>query len=305
MSFLHTHASECLKSELDLFSLPPTQTSIENSQWIYYKPVTLLADDAPIEFVIPGHEEDYLDLMHIMLSLRIRVETPPISGVASATPASVVKIGPVNHLLHSMFNQIDVYFNQKLVSSPNNAYAYRAYIEALLSYASSAKTSHLTSCLWDTDIPDFVDETLDSDTPNQAVVRRARYIREEHALDLIGHLHCNVFNQVFKFFINGVEVRIRLVRLKDSFCLMETKSTSKMRILDASLIVRRAKISPGVLLAYARMLSKTTVKYPLMRVEVKTFTIHAGLVGESLDNVILGQQPKRIIVGFVDKQAFF
>jgi len=34
-----------------------------------------------------------------------------------------------------------VYFNQKLVSPSNNAYAYRAYIEALLNYASSAKTS--------------------------------------------------------------------------------------------------------------------------------------------------------------------
>jgi len=166
MSFLHTHSSECLKSELDLFSLPPTQTSIESSQWIYYKPVTSLADDAPIEFVIPGHGEDYLDLTHTMLSLRIRVETPPIPGAMSTTPASAVKVGPVNHLLHSMFNQIDVYFNQKLVSPPNNAYAYRAYIEALLSYASPAKTSHLTSCLWDTDIPDFMDETLDSDSPN-------------------------------------------------------------------------------------------------------------------------------------------
>ncbi|KYN11438.1 hypothetical protein ALC57_16406 [Trachymyrmex cornetzi] len=42
MSFLHTHSSECIKSELDFFSLPPTQTSIESSQWIYYKPVTSL-----------------------------------------------------------------------------------------------------------------------------------------------------------------------------------------------------------------------------------------------------------------------
>jgi len=78
---------------------------------------------------------------------------------------------------------------------------------------------------------------------------------------------------------------------------METKSASKIRILDASLIVRRAKISPGVLLAHAQMLSKTTAKYPLTRVEVKTYTIHAGLVRESLDNVILGQLPKQIIVG--------
>ncbi|XP_039311140.1 uncharacterized protein F54H12.2-like [Solenopsis invicta] len=281
MSFLHIHSSECLKSELDLFALPPTQTN-----------------DAPIEFVIPGHGEDYLDLTHTMLSLRIRVETGTNTGTAAAAP----KVGPVNQLLHSMFNQIDVYFNQKLVSPPNNAYAYRAYIEALLNYASPAKTSHLTSCLWDTDTPGFMDEPVDSPT-NQALVRRARYIQGGRALDLIGHLHCDVFNQD-KFLINGVEVRMRLVRSKDSFCLMETNSTSKIRILDASLLVRRAKITPGVLLAHARMLSKTTAKYPLTRVEVKTFTIHSGLVGESLDNVILGQLPKRIIVGFVDNKAF-
>ncbi|XP_071579482.1 uncharacterized protein F54H12.2-like [Temnothorax nylanderi] len=308
MAFLHTHSSECLKSELDFFSLPPTQTSIESSQWIYYKPITSLGDDAPIEFVIPGHGEDYLDLTHTMLSLRIRVETSPLAGGGgdgqTNTPGGpAFKVGPVNHLLHSMFNQIDVYFNQKLVSPPNNAYAYRAYIEALLNYSSPAKTSHLTSCLWDMDTPGLMDALVDSETPNPALVRRARYIHKGHALDLIGHLHCDVFNQD-EFLINGVEVRMRLVRSKDSFCLMENTSTSKIRILDASLLVRRAKISPGVLLAHARMLSKTTAKYPLTRVEVKTFTIHAGLVGESIDNVILGQLPKRIIVGFVDNRAF-
>ncbi|KYQ48649.1 Uncharacterized protein F54H12.2 [Trachymyrmex zeteki] len=201
------------------------------------------------------------------------------------------------------FNQIDVYFNQKLVSPPNNAYAYRAYIEALLNYASPAKTSHLTSCLWDADIPSYMDDTLDSSNPNTALERRAKYIQGNRALDLIGHLHCDVFNQD-KFLINGVEVRMRLVRSKDSFCLMESKTLSKIRILDASLLVRRTKISPSVLLTHARMLNKTTAKYPLTRVEVKTFTIHAGVVGESIDNAILGQLPKRIIVGFVDNKAF-
>jgi len=63
-------------------------------------------------------------------------------------------------------------------------------------------------------------------------------------------------------------------------------------ILNANLLVNKAKISPGVLLAYARMLSKTTAKYFLTKVEVETFTIHAGVVEESIDNAILGQLPK-------------
>ncbi|XP_072758702.1 uncharacterized protein F54H12.2-like [Anoplolepis gracilipes] len=147
-----------------------------------------------------------------------------------------------------------------------------------------------------------MDDLLES-KGNAALVRQARYIHGERALDLIGHLHCDVFNQD-KFLINGVEVRLRLVRSKDSFYLMESNSLSKIHTLDASLLLRRAKISAGVLLAHARMLSKVTAKYPLMRVEVKTFTIHSGIMAESLDNAILGQLPKRIIVGFVNNKAF-
>ncbi|KYN09168.1 hypothetical protein ALC57_18723 [Trachymyrmex cornetzi] len=89
-----------------------------------------------------------------------------------------------------------------------------------------------------------MDDTLDSSNPNTALERRAKYIQGNRALDLVGHFHCDVFNQD-KFLINGVEVRMRLVRSKDSFCLMETRTMSKIRILDASLLVRRAKISPG------------------------------------------------------------
>jgi len=81
---------------------------------------------------------------------------------------------------------------------------------------------------------------------------------------------------------------MRLVRSRDSFYLMEDKSTSKIRTLDASLLVKEAKISLAVLFAHAWMLSKTTAKSPLTRVE-KMFTIHAALVGESLNNVIFGQ----------------
>ncbi|XP_050449702.1 uncharacterized protein F54H12.2-like [Cataglyphis hispanica] len=139
---------------------------------------------------------------------------------------------------------------------------------------------------------------------NSALMKRAHYIRGGRALDLIEHLYCNVFNKD-KFLINDVEVRLRLVRSKDSFCLMKSNGlSSKIHTLDANLLVRRAKISAGVLLADARMLSKVTIKYPLTRVEVKTFTIHSGIVDESLDNVILSQLPKRIIVGFVNNKAF-
>lgn len=299
MSFLHTHSCECMKSELDLFSIPPTQTAVESSQWVHYKPVSTLSDDGPIEFVIPGHGEEYLDLAHTMISVTVKVIAP--SG-------TIYKVAPVNNFLHSLFNQVDVFFNQKLVAPPNNAYPYRAYVESLLNYGPSAKDSHLTTALWYADDPGSFDVLPGADglASNKGQAKRTKFIDDGKSVDMLGHLHCDVFNQD-KFLVNGVEVRLRLVRSKDDFCLIESpiaNVTYKVVITEATLLIRRAKINPGVLIAHAKMLAKTTAKYPITRVEVKSFTMHSGIMGDTLDNVILGQLPKRIIVGFVHNRAF-
>ncbi|GFV47725.1 uncharacterized protein F54H12.2 [Trichonephila clavipes] len=53
---------ECAKSELNLFTLPPTQTVIEKGQWIQFHPIANVTDGGPVEFLISGSGEDYLDL---------------------------------------------------------------------------------------------------------------------------------------------------------------------------------------------------------------------------------------------------
>ena len=73
-----------------------------------------------------------------------------------------------------------------------------------------------------------------------------------------------------------------------SFYFMESKTISKIHIFDASLFVRRTKMSPDMLLTHARMLSKTTTK-KLSPYERRSY-IHGGIVGKSI--AILRQLPK-------------
>lgn len=295
MSFLHSHTEPCLKSELDLFSLPLTQTALEASKWVFYKPVSSLSDESPIEFCINSQNEDYLDLAHTMLKVNVRLT--PRNAETDAT------VAPVNNFLHSVFNQVDVYFNQKLVSPPNNAYPYRAYIETLLNYGPAAKESHLSTNLWVSDVAGEMDE-LPGSEKNEGLKERQSYLLGGKTVDLLGHLHCDVFNQD-KLLLNGVEVRLRLVRSKDAFCLMDASTTNyTVNITEATLLVRRVKVSPAVLIAHAKTLASTTAKYPITRVEVKSFTMHSGILGDCLENVVLGQLPKRVIIGFVDNKAF-
>lgn len=305
MSFLHSHSCECVKSELDLFTLPPTQTSIESTQWVEYKPVTTISEDSYLEFLVPGNSEDYIDLAHTMLSVSVRLEN------ADGNISNTAIVAPVNNFLHSLFNQVDVFFNQKPVSPPNNAYAYRAYIETLLNYSEEAKKSHLTSTLWYEDTAGQMDAALTTVTTanpsfskNKGATKRNEFVKGGKTLDLLGHLHCDVFNQE-KFLLNGVEIRVRLIRSKDTFCLIDYETQPvKVHVLEAALRVRKAKINPGILIAHSKALTRGTAKYPLTRVEVKSFTLHTGVTGETLDNIILGQLPKRVIIGLVLNKAF-
>jgi hypothetical protein len=43
-----------MKGELDLFTVPPTQTSIEHGTWVEYHPLSTITDGAPIEFDVNG-----------------------------------------------------------------------------------------------------------------------------------------------------------------------------------------------------------------------------------------------------------
>ncbi|CAF4934058.1 unnamed protein product [Pieris macdunnoughi] len=221
MSFIHNHSCECVKSELDLFALPSTQTSIEYGHWIHYKPISSFSDDGPIEFQVPGTGDDYIDLSHTLLHLKAQIKNQDGSAVNAANV-----VAPVNNWLHSLFNQLDVYLNQKLVSPPNNTYAYRAFIETLLNYSSSAKQSHLTCGLWYEDTAGKMNETNEA---NKGFYKRQQLSKDGKDVEMIGHLHGDIFNQD-KFLMNGVELSIKLVRSRETFNLMSQNADNKYKV---------------------------------------------------------------------------
>ena len=62
MAFVHEKSCEAMKSEADLFTVPLTQTTIEGSRWVQYNPISTINDTGPIEFLIPGSGDHYIDL---------------------------------------------------------------------------------------------------------------------------------------------------------------------------------------------------------------------------------------------------
>ena len=143
MALLHNQSCPCSKSETDLFNIPPTQNDILGGQFHEYKPLNAVTADGPLEFTVSGTPDSYLDLAQTQLYVKAKITLPDGSNIPADAPC-----GPVNLFLHSLFNQVDVHLNDRMVSTASNTYAYRAMMETLLTYGFDAKSSHLTSALF-------------------------------------------------------------------------------------------------------------------------------------------------------------
>ena len=143
MPFVHKQSCEGMKSELDRFAVPPTQTSIEDGRWVEHQTLTYLDSGGPVEFVIPGTRDAYLDLANTYMLIRAKVGRGVGTDLAPDKP-----VAPVDNWLHSLFSQVDVYLNDTLVTPSSNTYPFLACVDTVLSYGAEAKNTQLTSQLW-------------------------------------------------------------------------------------------------------------------------------------------------------------
>ena len=294
MSLVHNNSCECAKSELDLFAVPPTQTSVEDGHWHHFGPISTITDSGPYEFSISGSGEDYIDLGNTNLYVVAQIVKKADGSDLDADD----NVGPVNLWLHSLFSDVTLSLNGKLVSGPTNAYPYRAYIETLLSYGPAAKNSYLTGALWYKDTAGHMDIA-----DNVGYDKRKAQTAESATVEMMGKLHSDLFAQA-RYLVNNVDVSVKLTRSKNEFCLMGEANDYKVKIKEIYLFVRKVKLSSSVLLAHAKALEKTPVKYPITRVQMKKFSISKGSMNYVQENLFLGQMPKRVVIGCVDTDAF-
>ena len=207
-------------------------------------------------------------------------------------------VGPINLTIHSLFSEMDLKLNDTLISSTNNTYAYRAYLENLLSYSPDTKSSQLTAAMYYKDTAGHMDVTnpVAADVANIGFKKRYGFFRDGATVDMMGKLHTDMCFQE-RFIPSDVGIRLRLVRQKDAFCLMSDAviPTYRMQIVECKLYVRKAKLSPSVFVAQAKALEHGNAKYPIHRVICKTFTVSSGNLNFCQENLFSGQWPTGVV----------
>lgn len=299
MSLLHKKSAECTLAELDLFSAPMTQLSIEDKKYQECQPLSALNDNSPIEFFIPGDGEKYLDLNDTMLHLRVKIterdgsDIPPDAGVAL-----------INYPLNTIFSQCDVILGDRLISQSSATHPYRAMIETLLNFSEDTLKSQFSAGLFYKDTAGAMDSIVINNGPNKGIKQRAVFTAESREVDLLGPLHADIFF-CERLLLNSVDLRIKLIRNSDAFSLMGTRDSQfALKITSASLFVKKVTVSPAVRLGHAAALMKGNALYPLSRVSVKTYSIPENSRICNQENLFLGAMPKYVVLGMVHHDAF-
>jgi len=292
-----------LRSEIDLFSEVGYDMSIVNSYKTYYHPQNNLSDrGAPISFFIPGNDTHYNEYYDSCIYLRCKIvngmRNPPVD-FTEAECADKIKFqyAPVNQLGHSMFESVVVKYKDNEVTHKNSYYAYRAYIEKLLSYGKDfLKTQGQLAMFYKT-----TDESNPADPGWQS---RNVIAKNSCEFEMLIRPHTELFNQS-KFFIPGVDIRIDLHRAADEFCIQSVGTEAglykpQLKILEAKLKIQKHALLPSVALNHIKMWnSGNNVVYPQREVEMKTYAIPVGQLQHTNETMLTGFLPDRIVLALV------
>ena len=127
-----------------------------------------------------------------------------------------------------MWSQIDLYLNGSFVTQSNNNSPFRAYIKNLLNFGQDAKSSQLSAVLWYRNTAGQFDTRGDT---NSGYTTRKALAAQKNQIDMVGTLHVDLSFQN-RYLLNGVEIRLRLIRSKDVFCLDGNAAECKVSLKE-------------------------------------------------------------------------
>ena len=298
---------ECVSSGLDIFKTKPIQTSVENGYFLEVRPLSAITQNSPIEFVVKGSPEHYLDLSDTHLHIQAQIIREDGTHLKEEDDGQVIF---EQLAIHSLFSTVDVSLNNVLCSTSSQNYPYRSYIETLLNYDNATKKSQL-------EISGFFphkegDFNFKHDNNSVTLTKRRKKVDRSKVFDLLGKLHVDL-SYCEQYMLNGVDVRLRLVRSKDSFVLSAYNKAGpeqpihpyKVKIIHAGLFVRKLKINPVITLAHEKVLAQNNnARYHIKRVITKCHSVAKGSLFINLESLFSNQIPSRVVVGMVDSDAY-
>ena len=106
-----------INSELILFQPSVINEGAEYLQRIECQPINQISEDSSIDLQLKANGSKYLDLQRSVLCVKAKIVKEDGTALVAAD-----KVTPINLFMQSLFSQVDMYLQQKLVSSRGTNY---------------------------------------------------------------------------------------------------------------------------------------------------------------------------------------
>ena len=249
------------------------------------RPSTTLTNEGPFEFFIPP-SNDYIFLP--LTRLYIRVKITKANGV---NVVNNLDFGVANLFPHSLFRQVDVEVGGVNTSSQDQMYAYKAYLESLLSYP-EAPGGHLTSCSGYS----LDDPRLHDSRDNTAYAIRRSGMNTNLSKDFCIPLHCDILQSV-KVIPGNTSLKFTLTRNPDAFSFIAPEDASlRINIISMKMFIRKITPTEVIRKMHSSAFEKMDAYLPFSRSVIKKHLINAGSTNASLSGIFKGVLPRQIVM---------
>lgn len=225
-----------------LFAIPASFTDRWKTEHEKLYPTTILTEDGSsvdISFHIPPCTHGLLSLNDVCLELEVAIKVQ-VRAANWQFISDVDGEALINNFLHSLFQNLTVELEgQTITDSYYNYYAYRAYMEIILSHSVDALATQMTASLYHTDTT----ASINDNTNNQGEIDRQVYGKRGEYVPLSGGMNADLVD-LSKPLTTGIPLNIRLLisrsefhlRVRDADNFLLTERDTLMATLFSDLI---------------------------------------------------------------------
>ena len=212
------------------------------------------------------------------------------------------RVIPVRNIGMSMFSQLDVHLQNKLISN-HDLIPYRAFLGVLFK-SNPAMDRHT---LW-TQMYHAAEKEEDEDSlqTSDNMQKRWKRTRGSRIFDIVTRISSDAFEQP-NLLVGGVELRMNFKLSSDDFKLLSFEDPSikyKLELVSAELELRRVKIFNSVTRSIEeRMLTEPSL-YLLKGVQTRIRSLQEGSKDIIMEN-LTSQTPSKMTFMFIKTSAFY
>lgn len=239
----------------------------------------------------------------------LEVQISIVKASDGKVPDTAKEVGPVNNILHSLFESVSLKINDQPITKSAGNYPYKAFISNILTYPGFVKAAQLTAEGFYLDAAPHMNAVENNSGWKERVVLFRKLNQEtaaykEEGCRFFGKLQLDLMSCPTGL-IPGTKVDIELVRSSDDFFILkeaEDTENYKVKLLNCFLYVPVAQLSSLTFSEIERVLVAKSVAIHYRKIEIRQISLVSGKEEFNSENLFPSDLPCRVVICFVESK---